>query len=461
MASGPLFLNIPIDASAHDVVGIKTYVEKMDAAIDAGAQMIAVTSPFGAGKSSVIELLQKKRREQQKDLSVRWRRRKERFIEVSMWSHLGEARADSCADLHRTFVYQLASQIAPEKGTYINRRLSRNYGLLRLYTNSRIYWVFTLGTILLAVAWWGLHTFAEQLKLLFPQLDGRTDLLSAILLFGMVFLTTFILTHADILFSSNKSEGKRMVEGDEIIDLYRSEVLKPRYLHWKWWRKLRKGTRYIVVIEDLDRTDSNEVIFQFLKELRKYYIPGNPSVSYLNQVTFLVNIKPEAELIPQDEALEAGSLYAKIFDYTLPLRTINIDNYDAVLNGLLAEHREELQSLDFSLPEGTELSRLPGMQWIIRERKLGIREIKERLNIAFSLFESLRQKFSSGGIVFEKCAAVAYLVTAFEVDFCKTDDRAYQELVDSYLKESSEQPFQNVIGDYEKFLPGTSGRCGN
>ena len=240
MASGPLFLNIPIDASAHDVVGIKTYVEKMDAAIDAGAQMIAVTSPFGAGKSSVIELLQKKRREQQKDLSVRWRRRKERFIEVSMWSHLGEARADSCADLHRTFVYQLASQIAPEKGTYINRRLSRNYGLLRLYTNSRIYWVFTLGTILLAVAWWGLHTFAEQLKLLFPQLDGRTDLLSAILLFGMVFLTTFILTHADILFSSNKSEGKRMVEGDEIIDLYRSEVLKPRYLHWKWWRKLRK-----------------------------------------------------------------------------------------------------------------------------------------------------------------------------------------------------------------------------
>ena len=456
MASGPLFLNIPIDSSAHDVVGIETYVEKMDAAIDAGAQMIAVTSPFGAGKSSVIELLQKKRREQQKDLSVRWRCGKERFIEVSMWSHLGEARADSCADLHRTFVYQLASQIAPEKGTYINRRLSRNYGLLRLYTNSRIYWMFTLGTILLAAAWWGLHTFTEQLKLLIPQLDGRTDLLSAILLFGMVFLATFILTHADILFSSNKSEGERMVEGDEIIDLYRSEVLKPRYLHWKWWRKLRKGTRYIVVIEDLDRTDSNEVIFQFLKELRKYYIPGNPSVSYLNQVTFLVNIKPEAELIPQDGALETGSLYAKIFDYTLPLRTINIDNYDAVLDGLLAEHREELQSLDFSLPEGTALSGLPGMQWIIRERKLGIREIKERLNIAFSLFESLRQKFSSGGIVFEKCAAVAYLVTAFEVDFCKTDDRAYQELVDSYLKESSEQPFQNVIGDYEKFLPGTS-----
>lgn len=456
MANGPLFLNVPINSSAHDVIGIETYVEKLEAAIDAGAQMIAITSPFGAGKSSVIELLQKKRREQQNDLSVRWRRGKERFIEVSMWSHLGEARADSCADLHKTFVYQLASQIAPEKGTYVNRRLSQNYGLLRLYTNSRMYWLFTLGAIVLGAAWWGLYTFSDQLRLLIPQLDGRIGLLSAILLFGMVFLAAFILTHADILFSSNKSEGERTVEGDEIIDLYRSEVLKSRYLHWKWWRQLKKGTHYIVVIEDLDRTDSNEVIFQFLKELRKYYIPGNPSISYLNRVTFLVNIKPEADLTPSDAASKAESLYAKIFDYTLQLRTINIDNYDAVLDGLLAEHRKELQSLGLSLPEGTALSKLPGMQWIIRERKLGIREIKERLNIAFSLFESLRQRFSSGGIVFEKCAAVAYLVTAFEADFCKTDDRAYQELVDSYLKESSEQPFQSVIGNYGKVLPGTS-----
>lgn len=456
MASGPLFLNTPIASSAHDVVGVETYVEKLDAAIDAGAQMIAVTSPFGAGKSSVIELLQKSRAEKQKSWKSRWSRGKERVIEVSMWSHLGEVRRDSCADLHRTFVYQLASQIAPEKGTYVNRRLSRNYGLLRLYTNGRIYWLFTLGTILLAAAWWALHTFDKQLKLLVPQLDGKTGLLSAVLLFGMIFFAAFILTHADILFSSNKSEGERTVEGDEIIDLYRSELLRPRHLHWRWWVKLRKGTHYIVVIEDLDRTDSNEVILQFLKELRKYYIPGNPSVSYLNRVTFLVNIKPEAELIPPNTALEAESLYAKIFDYTLPLRTINIDNYDAVLDGLLAEHREELQSLGLSLPEGTALSGLPGMQWIIRERKLGIREIKERLNIAFSLFESLRQKFSSGEIVFEKCAAVAYLVTAFEVDFCRTDDRAYQELVDSYLQESSEQPFSSVAGSYSKFLPETS-----
>lgn len=151
MGKGPLFLNTPIASSVHDVVGVEMYAEKLDMAIDAGAQMIALASPFGAGKSSVIELLQKKRK-------------------------------------------------------------------------------------------------------------------------------------------------------------------------------------------DLDRTDASEGILQFLKELRKYYVPERTVVSYLNRVTFLVNIKPEAELAGS----EAESLYAKMFDYILPLRTINIDNYDAVLNGLLAEHSEEL-----------------------------------------------------------------------------------------------------------------------
>lgn len=451
MGKGPLFLNTPIASLGNDVVGVETHVEKLDMAIDAGATMIAITSPFGAGKSSVIELLQKKRGEKTGDRKYRRLHGKERFIETSMWSHLGEPQEESCSDLHRTFVYQLASQIAPQKGSYVNRRLSRNYGLLRLYANSRIHWVLTMAAILLGALGWTVHTFDEKLRELIPWLEGKTDILSAALLLGAVLSAVFVLIRADIIFSSNKSEGERTVEGDEIIDIYRTELLKPRYLRWKRWMKWRKGTRYIVVIEDLDRTDNPDVVLQFLKELRKYYIPERTATNYLNRVTFLVNIKPESELVTSEKEL----LYAKIFDYVLPLRTINIDNYDAILDGLLAEHKDELQALEFSLSQGTPLSRLPGMQWIIRERRLGIREIKERLNIAFSLFESLRKKFPTGGIAFEKCAAVAYLVTAFEADFCQTSDRAYQELLDLYLKEESEIPFQDVADTYQKFLPCT------
>ena len=62
-----------------------------------------------------------------------------------------------------------------------------------------------------------------------------------------------------------------------------------------------------------------------MKELRKYYVPERTAVSYLNRVTFLVNIKPEAELaaVLQDaasisEAFERGTRFA--LDYCLKIR---------------------------------------------------------------------------------------------------------------------------------------------
>lgn len=56
-----IFLNTPISDKCQDVIGMGKYIEKLNSAIDAGAQMIAVTSPFGSGKSSISELLEQKR----------------------------------------------------------------------------------------------------------------------------------------------------------------------------------------------------------------------------------------------------------------------------------------------------------------------------------------------------------------------------------------------------------------
>ena len=46
-----LFLNSPVEDIDADIIGMEPYVEQLNAAIDAGAQVIAVTSPFGAGKA--------------------------------------------------------------------------------------------------------------------------------------------------------------------------------------------------------------------------------------------------------------------------------------------------------------------------------------------------------------------------------------------------------------------------
>ena len=48
-----VYLNRPIQSKEQDWIGISTYVEKLNDAIEAGAKIIAVTSDFGTGKSSL------------------------------------------------------------------------------------------------------------------------------------------------------------------------------------------------------------------------------------------------------------------------------------------------------------------------------------------------------------------------------------------------------------------------
>ena len=47
-------------------------------------------------------------------------------------------------ELHKGLVYQLISQINRRKGNYVSRRLSQNYGLLKVQTDKLPYWISIL-----------------------------------------------------------------------------------------------------------------------------------------------------------------------------------------------------------------------------------------------------------------------------------------------------------------------------
>ena len=440
-----IFLHSPIDEKTQDIIGVDTYVDKLNSAIDAGAQMLAITSKFGSGKSSIIELLAKRR----KGGSYK----REQIIKLSMWSQgnlstttsKNSRREDShenasrkiLVDLHRAFVYQLASLIDSKKGTYISKRLSKNYGLLKLGINRPFFWLW-LGIALCLIAFGWL--LIEQ-----PYLLGCSVLLkipsgvySSVSIIGGAILGLFILARADIIFSTNKSEGGREIEEDEIIDIYRTEILgRSRN---KRLRKFRK--HYIVVVEDMDRALSENAAIEFLIELRKYYVVAcDAKEFYKNKVSFIINIKPEKMLeyeqngVPPTSSRPGESLYPKLFDFILNLRPINIDNYDAILDGLLKEKATAIKNAGIPAKEDEKFLGIKGIKWIIYGERLGIREIKDRLNIAFSLFQSLNEKYAEeSSIEFEKCAVVAYLSTEFENEFQETKDRAFQRLVHHYIE---------------------------
>lgn len=389
-----VFMNTPITSKSEDVIGFSTYVEKLDAAISNGGQMVAITSPFGAGKTSVVELLQERYlNDPQK-----------RVIKVSMWSNLfpagiskGEPQikngqrisyySGETIELHKELVYQLISQINWRRGKYISRRLSQNYGLLKVQTDKPYYWI----SILLAIVLFSLgYVFPQKLGISIPLLGKATSAIEWCMLLFAVIIISLVIVRAEIVFSSNKSEGDREIDANEIMQFYRSDVLQYRREN-VFFKKIPvlkgKSQHYIVVIEDLDRTDDNDAVVNFLKELRKYYVPDSMSgqqCRYRNKVTFLINVKPETLLCSKgNTGEEYGHLYEKLFDYVMNLQTINIDDYMTVLNGLLAQKETYIKELGVKW-EG-EISNIPGIQWIIRGTRLGIREIKDRLNIASML----------------------------------------------------------------------------
>lgn len=410
-----VFLNTPIYDENDDVLGFQAHVNTLQTAIDSGAQMIAITSPFGAGKSSVTELL-------------RTRNSNQYVINVSMWSHLCKKdennKENQTTELHRSFLYQIVSNLSAKNGAYISRRLSKNYGLLKLHTESpRYYFIAFLALVFFMFGYMLPYVFHVSV----PSIWGPPELWNGLFVLISVICFVYVIVRAEVVFSSNKSEGMLSIDENELVELYRKFVLG-------YCEKQTNVHKFIFVIEDLDRTSDHDCVIAFLKELRKYYLLGNNNKQ--NKIVFVTNVKPETALCntaKDYKSKENESLYAKLFDFVLNIQTINIDDYETVLESILQNSKETILSI-FPNTTYAHFTEIPGMQWIIRGKNFGVRDIKDRLNRAFALYASLRNRFPSSLIEFEKCAIVSYLTTVYEQEFIKTDDRTFGKLVEAQLQ---------------------------
>lgn len=442
-----VFLNSPIHDISEDILGFQAHVDTLQAAIDANAQMIAITSPFGAGKSSVTELL-------------RTQSANHRVVNVSMWSHLckksipptGDQKKNEPADtqtteLHRSFLYQIVSNLNSRNGAYISRRLSKNYGLLKLHTESpRYYFIAFLSLVFFMLGYVLPYIFHVGI----PTFWGTPEIWNGLFVLISIICLVYVIVRAEIVFSSNKSEGSLTIDENELIELYRKFVLD-------YCTNQTNIEKFIFVIEDLDRTNNHDCVITFLKELRKYYTLGNHESKKNNKIVFLVNVKPETSLFKtakEHKAVESESLYAKLFDFVLNIQTINIDDYETILESILQNSKETICAI-FPNSAHKRFVDIPGMQWIIRGKGFGVRDIKDRLNRAFSLYASLCNRFPSSPIEFEKCAVVSYLTTVYEQEFIKTDDRTFGKLVEAHLQHKlTEDSCNSTLGtgntDYAK-----------
>lgn len=427
------FINMPISSADEDKIGVTQCASEIQAVIKMGAQSIAVTSDFGGGKSSLIRCLES----MYSGLTTK-------FCYVNLWSHLSN---DNSEDLHKSFIYQLASQINVKKGNYVSRRLSQNYGMFGITLPSRWSSILSFIMFLFLAAGFVCTTFYEELSKYVDIVFFNTyhNKLGVACFAITAFLALVFIYNTDIIFSSKDSRASRTIDEHELMDIYRTHICNFHLKH------------YIVVIEDLDRSDKQSVN-KFIKELRRYYIPCKHKRSKwsvvnwfkdivlgkINRITFIVNIKAESKIA----GAEDSDLYSKAFDYVLNLKEINIDNYGVILNKLLEENKNRFE--DNEIPAfGDDGKFIPEFEWIIRGQKISIREIKRRLSAAISTYINLCSKFNRDYISLKKCIASSYIITAFEEEYIQIKELGFDSIIDLYVT-NPQMTEDDIAKEYEK-----------
>ena len=320
-----VFVNNPIKSTEDDVIGFLDQVEMISCAIDDDeASMIGVIADYGTGKSSITEML--------KDKYVKSGYPEP--IKINMWDSLSESNhsqnnsSNQVSDLTKSFLFQLANGHNGKLGSYVNKLLSKNYGIISFASNrfKRLFWCFFASAIcfvlykISGVSGTGImHLLPDWCNVA----SSWFKLLSPILILASAVLAIFGIKDISVAFSHWKMTNTKSPEINDIFDIYRiiADEICPS-----------KSKKQLVFIDDLDRIGSKEVVISFLKELYRFQ---DSICDKKSKFVFIVSVMPESNLLRGDQGGENSNVFSKIFDTTLYLKPIHFDDYDSILLQLI------------------------------------------------------------------------------------------------------------------------------
>ena len=436
-----VFVNRPISDPTEDIVGFGTQVKEIEAAVEKGATMIGVIANYGTGKSSVTDMLEGDIRKTEKEECLSLIRRKTSIIKINMWDCLQkteakefnqEAATKEVTNLTKSLLFQMALGKSKKFAEFINKRLSKNYGIVSLSSNTIKIWIY----LVLAGIFYAIYQIFGQDSLSFinDAKDKAKDILlivkdiSPLFLLGSFVCLALGIKDTSIAFSHWKTQNQRE---NEVNDVYASYMLIIKKL-----RSIRKR-KNIIVIEDLDRIVDKSIIIGFLKEL--YRFQNLLSKKEQKKFVFIVAVKPEPMLKNTESIFEIDdpNVYSKVFDIVVSLKPIHFEDYESVLLELIKSNPETKKNLEYLLFDNNDRkinNKLPdSFEWILKGENLTIRDLKERLNGAISTMVILKNKGYQGlnAINFKACAAVAYLENKYASDYYELirEERNFANLI--------------------------------
>ena len=447
-----VFVNNPIKLAEDDVIGFLDQVEMISCAIDDGeASMIGVIADYGTGKSSITEML------------------KEKYvkagypepIKINMWDSLSEPNDsqnnnsnNQVSDLTKSFLFQLANGHDGKLGSYVNKLLSKNYGIIFFASNrfKRLFWCFFASAICFVLYKISGVSGTGIMQHLPDWCNGASSwfkLLSPILILASAILAIFGIKDISVAFSYWKMTNTKSPEINDIFDIYRiiADEICPS-----------KSKKQLVFIDDLDRIGSKEVVISFLKELYRFQ---DSICDKKSKFVFIVSVMPESNLLRGDQDGENSNVFSKIFDTTLYLKPIHFDDYDSILLQLIKGNDNKKQALEKLIGENIDEHLPDAFKWIKRGSNLTLRDLKERLNQAIAIMVSLVNKSYAGNSAadFQACTAVAYLESAFPDDYYRLikNEVHFAEFIKKsmpIINESSENDDKQLIQEFNATFKG-------
>lgn len=408
--SGPvLFSNQPSGEEADDLVGVQAQVSAVERAIGDGNRLIGLLSDFGAGKSTLI-----------KHLHRRYAKRADyQLCTIHLWGELANQSAAETA-LHKSFLYQFAQQVSPSCGTYVNQRLNVGYKLVKLSLRDKASAVLLALAAVLAA--WALLFHKKLLP--FPQLlPPQLFSLMPLLLAGVaVCLLVVCFKRSELLFSSPKDQRKQELHAEDYSEIY------------QYILRACKKPKILLIFEDIDRTPDAAAVYRFLVELHRYYLSIRPE-----NVTFFINMKPQAILERMPGGEDAGMDFVKLFDYTLTLTPLNTADLSALLLQYAQANAAFYRRYGALKEEPlTSLSQLPGFSRLAHGKTLDIRHLKHRVNFTNQLFYNLKERFADASekidIQLRRCVAVAYLEDEYPREFYRLDSDSIGKMITEYIQ---------------------------
>lgn len=448
-----VFLNTPIESDETDVIGIDSSVLSAKAAINNGANMIGVIADYGTGKSSITQYLVNNEPDYHS-------------ININMWDCLNQKDAgqsiENISNLSKSFLYQLAVNSTDKRGSstfakHINKRLSKNYGLISFSVISVLQWLY----FLLAGLFYSFYQALSNSKsyLTFPNWLIAT---SPLFLFIAILFLVFGIRKSSIAFSHWKDQSGKNKDVNDLFEVY-DQIASRLY------KSRPKSQKHIIIVEDLDRISDKSMVIGFLKEL--YRFQNLLTKPQKERIVFIVSVKPEALLV-EDESKEQSiikdldkHIYDKLFDYTINLKPLHCEDYESVIFDIIYNDMDNKSNLEYLLGYAINNKLSDEFRWIMQGQNLTIRNLKNRLNQAIALMVTLKNKNyklqSKSAISFATCAAVTYLEETYESQYyevIKHENKLAQIIRSSYDirnsgddNEEKQTKLVNMLGYFSSF----------